>query len=436
MAEGRIIDLGFAELPDEPEWPRRIAAARLRPIGLAALVLICVAALSGAVRPQAALTHLGVITWPASALPDGQPPTIAAGLAMAQVDGEVLAYHPDGRLAWRSRPIAKPLDNLAAYSFYPFEDSILLVLVTLSIGSGLERPRAVVSVALDPATGKERWRVDGVPARVGDLFIVSSSWDGSAGRAVYRRLPDGLLWTVPQARTAVFEAATDTLMTLTDEGLFTEYELSTGKPRRTSHLDLPHLDPAPDDLIMEIHRDRLFLRARRYSGPDPVTLTQTYERTSLRPAPPSPMDRYQWVYECGPVLCASTYDRTYILDKDSLAELWRTEVGEFSAVWTEDGMMIEWPSVRLLDERTGQVRLDAYGWLPARSRYWPPPDRMPSLMIQPIGERTYVGRLTPRAVQVIGVIPQRLLECQADEGLLACRMDNEHTTMWRLNALR
>jgi len=223
------------------------------------------------------------------------------------------------------------------------------------------------------------------------------------------------------------------LLALTDDGLFTEYQLSTGTPRRTAQLRLPHLAPAEDELSIGLFRDRLILRAVKVSGPELAIQALSYDRATLRPADPSPLDQFIGVDECGPVLCASTFEKTFILDRDSLAELWRTEPGEFPA-WTAGGLLLLSDSVRLLDERTGQVRMDTNGWTAVAdfhrsSRYQ---EAMPTLVTQQAGQRTYVARLTPRAIRVLGAISQRLLDCQVHEGLLACRTADNSTGMWRL----
>jgi len=283
MADERIIDLGYPDLLGEPERPRRSDVGRVRLIGLAALTLTFVAALGGAARPPAAaLTHVGLITWPRGALAEGWLPMLAAGLLMTEVEGEVFAYHPDGRLAWRSRPITDPNGDPAFYNLIVWEGSILLVHGSLRMVGQGARASAIVSVALDPATGRERWRMEGTLQRVGDLVMVTGDpWDGPRGRRIYRFLPDGLLWTVPPARMIVADTETDALMTLTDEGLFTEYQLSTGTPRRSAQLRLPHVGPGEESLSLQQFRDRLIVRVSRFSPAIPLTETLSYDRATL-----------------------------------------------------------------------------------------------------------------------------------------------------------
>jgi len=436
MAEEPIIDLDESrDLPDEPVRSRDGATGRLRLIGFAALAMACVIAFGGGARPPApALTHLGVIKWPAGALRDGRSPVLAAGLVMAEIGGDVLAYRPDGRPAWRSRPSTDISEGVRSSAIYAWEDSILLVHATLRVDTGGARAAAMLGIALDPATGRERWRTNGIPERVGDLLMVTGDrLDGPRSRAIYRRLPDGLLWTVPPARTVVADAATDALLALTDDGVFTEYQLSTGTPRRTAQLRLPHLAPVEDELSMELFRDRLILRALKISGPELAIQTLSYDRATLRPVEPSPLDRFLSVQECGSVLCASTFERTYILDSDSLAELWRTEPGEFPS-WTGGGLILRSGSVRLLDERTGRDRMDIGGWTAVFDSSRSPRYRleMPTLVTQPADKRTYVARLTGTSILVVGVIAEQLRDCQLHEGFLACSTDHDRTGIWHL----
>jgi len=305
MTEERIIDLDYSDLPDQPERLRRGVVGRLRLIGLAVLALLCLAAFGGAARPPApAFTYAGLITWPKGALENGRLLTLASGLAMVDLEGEVFAYDPDGRLAWRSRPFIDPAEGLTSYRIDTWEGNVLLVRSVLLVVAGNTRPSGTVSVALDPASGRERWRVKGTPTRVGNLVMVTEDQrDGSRSTRIYQSLPDGLLWTVPPAPIVATDPGTDALMTLTDEGLFTEYQLSTGTPRRSAHLRLPHLIPAEHELTMRLFRDRLILRVADFSRPERAVQTLSYDRATLQPATLSPGDQLPLVNGCGPVQC-------------------------------------------------------------------------------------------------------------------------------------
>lgn len=147
------------------------------------------------------------------------------------------------------------------------------------------------------------------------------------------------------------------------------------------------------------------------------------------------MDRFFTVDECGPVLCGSASGETSILDRDSLAELWHTGFDEFLA-WTGCGMLVLSQPPRLLDKRTGQIRIDLSGWTVVSdlSRSFVDHDAMLPVMTQRVDQRTYVARLTPQGIRVLGAIPQWLRDCGYHEGLLACTTADGGTGVWRLRA--
>jgi hypothetical protein len=432
VEQERIIELDGSDLLDEPEGlpPSRIRSVRR--IGFAALALVCLAAFGGAARPPApTLSPLGSITWPSGLSPSRQPPMLASGLVMAELGDQVLAYHPDGRLAWRA-PLKIGPALVRSSSIAIFDDGIVLTRGALRLEAQIAQSQGVVSVGLDPATGRERWRIEGTPYRVGDFVLVTENGEvGPTRWRIYRRLPDDLLWTVPPARAIETDLATDSLMTLTDEGLFTEYQLSTGKPRRSAKLTVPRLDPAADTLTIQVTHDRLTFRAMRFIAAETSTQTLSYDRASLQPSAAQPLDRFTQVVECGPVICGLTYERTYILDRDSLAELWHTQRGEY-LVWTGTGLLRTSDPARLLDERTGQVRLEADGWTTVFDFLWTSARPMPVHLIQQVGQRTFVARLTPQGIRVLGSIPQPVRDCQVHDGLLACTTQGSRTGVWRL----
>lgn len=433
MEQEQIIDLDVGRDPAD-----RADGLSLRWIPTVLLVPVCLALFTGAVRtPAPALSQVGVIPSFSGALPDDSPPTLAAGLVVAEVQGEVFAHYPDGRPAWRTRPLPDPAGQTAIYQIGEWEDSILLTRITIGVVEDSPRQTDLVSAGLDPATGRVRWQVAGSPKRAGGLVVVTSEpWAGLTSPRVYRSLPDHLLWTAPTVRAVALEAATDTMLTLTDQGHFTEYELSTGTPRRTARLRLPHL-ASNEELTMRLFPDRLTLGATSSSRAGPASQPLSYDRATLQQAAPSPLDRYTGLAECGPVLCASSSESTHILDRGSLAELWRARTTD-NPTWTESGLLLHAAEPRLVDARTGEVRVDASGWTPVSNlrRSSSAREVMPALMTLRIGRRTYVARLTPRSIQVLGTIPQGLNGCFHRGTLLACRAFSGRTEVWRLDPRR
>jgi hypothetical protein len=430
-----IIDLGYAEPLEEPERPLDTAIGHLRLIGIGLLALVCLVTFGGASRPPLpAFTQVGLIPWNYGSLPDDRLPTVAGGLVLSSVGDEVIAYHVDGRLAWHSRLTLDPSGDPGFYDVGEWDGGPLLTRITLPRLSSRPQPARLESVALDPVTGKERWRVEGSPRRIGDLVMVSGDpWTSVRGVRVYRSLPDDLLWAAEPARMTAVEAATDTLMTITDTGLLTDYQLSTGSVRRSVQLTLPHAapDPADEELSMRLFGDRLILRAMGHLGPQPDEKVLSYDRATLRQIASVPLDGLLGVEECGPVICANNFEQMYFLDKDTLTELWHTQIGDFPT-WTTAGMLVQFGGLRLVDERTGQTRVDVSGWTIAYNRGRQSGQPVPALMTRRVGTRTYVARATTQTLEVLGVIPQGLNECQSHLDLLLCRTDSSGTAVWRL----
>jgi hypothetical protein len=432
MAEERIIDLGYADPLGEPERSRPTVVGRLSRVGLGLLLLACLATFGGsAVPPASAFTRVGVIRSDGD-VPDNGTPTPVAGLVVTTtMADEVVAYHPDGRLAWRTTSVWEPTEERDLYETIEWDGDILQTRTGGRMVARDVRAVDVESVALDPATGRELWRMRGVPRRAGELILVSEEpFDSTKGMRVYRSLPDGLLWTAPPIRMTGVDPATDTLLTLTEQGHFTEYQLSTGKVRRSAELRLPHVSSQLEELSMLLWRDRLILRASAPLMTQPLERAMSYDRATLRPLAQSPLDQVRRVQECGPVLCASSFERTYILDNDTLAQLWYTTPSFIS--WIPSGLLLWSDRGRLVDERTGRSRVDASGWEPVLYRRGSTTEMsMSALLTRRVGKRTYVARLTPEAIQVLGIVPQRLSDCRHYHELLWCQTDDDQIEVWR-----
>lgn len=441
MAEERLIDLGYGDVDgdwlEEPERRPRNPVGQSRLIGVATLVLVCLIVIGGAaLPPPAMLTHVGLVKW--LDMPrDDRMPSIAAGLVTMPIDGEVLAYHPDGRPAWKSRPVFSPTAEPSFFDVFELDGYVALARVTLRRITSNSGPRSVgtETVALDPATGQERWRLPGAPTRVGDLVMMMSEASGEARSVrIYRSLPDGLIWTSPEARMTTADPAQDALFTLTDQGLLTEYALSTGTVRRTAALKLPHVNVL-EQLNLRVFRDRMVVQAIDYNTQIPVERSLSYDRATLQPVAQTPMDRLLGMEECGPVLCGYGDERPYILDRDTLEVLWRAPPNGF-IIWTASGLLHSGGSLRLVDERTGQTRVDATGWEPVYYRRRSSRDVAPAVVIRRFNDRAYIGHLTPRGIRVLGSVQRELRECQSYQDLMVCRAANGGAEVWRLDLSR
>jgi hypothetical protein len=220
-------------------------------------------------------------------------------------------------------------------------------------------------------------------------------------------------------------------MTMTDEGHFIEYQLSTGAVRRRGQLRVPRVESAQQSLSLRVLRDRVVIRAASYVSPEPLEAAISYDRASLEPLPFSRLDLLTFAADCGPVLCGTGRERTYIFDKETRAELWHTIPGEYAS-WTSAGLLLMLPqSQRLVDERTGQTRVEVQGWRPTLQGSGMSVQKAPTVMTRRIDDRTHVARLTPQGLRMLGSIPRGLRNCELNDALLLCQNDEGQTEIWR-----
>lgn len=435
MPEEPIIDLGYAEVPDEPDRPLRATVGHLRPIGAVALVLVCLLFVGGAAQPPPALlARLGVVDWSDGRVVDDRMPNLVAGRLVMPAGDEVLAYHPDGRLAWRSRPDFDYGSDPGFFDIFELAGAVAVVRLSLrSFSSGTSRASALETLGLDPATGRELWRLEGAARRIGDFFVsYGEASDGEQRARVYRSLPDELLWSTPAARIMAADPATDALMTVTGDGIFTEHALSTGAVRKTGRMQMPQVASAEGTVGLRVLRDRLIVYSLQYGMNEPTVQAQGYDRATLQPLAQAPVDLFVGTDECGPVLCGFSYKEVSIVDRDTHAVLWRAATGE-SLVWSTSGLLAGDSKLRLVDPRTGRTLVDASGWEAVYHLRRSPGQQAPAVVIRRLDDRTYVGHLTPQGIRVLGSVPRLLRDCQSYQDLMVCAAPRDGAEVWRLD---
>jgi PQQ-like domain len=438
VAGEQIIDLDrgrdLLESPD-PSRPRR---GPWRLIGFVTMLALCLASLGAARRPPAPpFTHLGFIVRPVGSSPMQGPEEIAlvGEILLARKGSQLIAFDPDGRQRWEVPMEGEEPANLT----YRMWRGNLLVRRDLMIRYSDEYPgrSAGGTVALDPATGAERWRVDGGVMEAADVVVVD---DGGHER-IYRSLPSDLLWTMPPALASTVDAKGGAIFAVTEEGVLTEYDLRTGAVRGTGNVEVPHTTstyepargPRREAISIEVSGDRILLRAQPYGiyFGDGSPLVRVYDRATLLPAS-TPLALFDFTVNCGPVICAYAGEQVSILDAEELTELWQVPRGDYPQ-W--NGSMMVVPGVsgdapaRVVDPRTGRtlMTLDRWRFLVQRDI---PPDLTWFIQALPNG-RTSVAVLEPSGLRVLGSLPEPVVDCQANERLIACVAPDGRIDVWR-----
>ena len=186
----RVIDLDAVPAGDErPGAPRRTDRRAVRRVAVALLGVLCAVTLTGSSVPR---SHAARVLW---SIPyNGQAFTLSADslYLQARAGGRRLEAYDlaDGSLRW-ARPLAGP----SSIRISPTGDVLLPVNGTAA-GPGTARR----TVALDAATGAERWRITGeIAALRGDRAVVVD-WDrgGALAALAVVRLSDGrTVWARP-----------------------------------------------------------------------------------------------------------------------------------------------------------------------------------------------------------------------------------------------
>lgn len=436
MATERIIELDLEPgSPSGPPPPGRPGALRLT--GFALVVALCAATLGAAAGPPVPLfTHLGFVMPPTPASLAERPSdrTLVGGLLLVQQGFDLIAFAPTGERLW-----ATHFDGgFTSLNYRMWQGNLLVMMDSLIhyAGEGYAGRATIDTVALDPATGAQRWRVDGAVRQAGDVVVVD---DGVHAKRVYRTLPSDLLWTVPPSLASTVDAKGGAIFAITEEGVLTEYELRTGVVRASAQVEVPHVTGPPgvgprNELIsIEVIGDLVLLRAERIIVfEEGLPQMRAYDRATLRPATNASYD-YVLMVNCGPVVCAMRDERMSILDPDDLRELWRAPFGQFP-YWNGSMLIVSGQFaesyVRVLDPRTGRILITLDEWRPVEQ--WDlSPER--TWLTRPTASGvTSVGMLESTGLRVIGTLPMRLADCQTDGRLLACIAPDGRIEVWRM----
>lgn len=450
MSDARIIELdGDWDVLESPEPLRARRISRVRSAGVIVLVLACLASLGAARRPPVPLLQLlGFVERHAGTPMTPSDFVIMKGMLLAQRDGRLVVYAPDGRRRWEKSLAVR--DDEGYVNTRVWRDYLL---VEQFVPEPAAEPGIVVydtatTIALDPLTGAERWQIDGFVQPAGDFALLRH---GSDPVRVIGSLPSDVRWTVPPARALTVDIESEALFTVTTDGLLTEFDLGSGAVRGSGQIKVPHVETPPgamppgvpgypDEIWLEVFQDRIMLSAHLYGeyGPDTRAQTLTYERTTLRPVH-SALDDFDFVHGCGPVVCAYSRDRVAILDPLDLGLLWQPAIGNYP-YWTGAAMLLTGESsssTRVVQPRTGAVLLDLDGWSPVDDRRFidaPEPAAKPMWFTKfaPPG-RTLLARLEGERLNVISPLPSQVVHCQAEDNVIACAMSDGRTGVWRIN---
>lgn len=359
-----VIELGdvTSGSPEQPAPPPR--RSDIRRVAVAATAVLCLLTVAGSVRPE----PRGLPTlW---SLPIGGVAqfslTADAVLVLDQRDGSGLRAYAaaDGALRW-TRALDRPIGWLSG----EVPGVVLLPVMSGAMADGGgDPPEVVETLALDAATGAERWRGRG-EASIGTadaVVLVDSDPQGTRTdslRAV--RTADGAeMWALPAGAGVVSWTVTgpprrpDRLVTATGEGRlqvrrFTDGEvlgesvipgLTTSDEQGFSHL----FSTGPDLYVIRMDRDQQTVTAY-----DPATLRPRWERTG-------PLSI--GAFDCGALLCVGTAENEVdALDPATGAVRWHSAGWDYARAVGDGTLIVESHDNgrhALVDEATGRMLAD------------------------------------------------------------------------------
>lgn len=422
----RVIDLGAVPVGGEqPTAPRRIDRRALRRIAVALLVVLCAATLTGSAVPR---SHGARLLW---AMPyTGQAYALSADSLYLQTDSDgrsLRAYDlADGRLRWTRR-----LTGPAAIRLSPAGDVLLPVgeVVTARVTGGGTAGLPRQTVALDPATGAERWRITGEIAVLrGERAVVvdrSRRTGDLVALAVVRLTDGGTVWTGAADARLQWAADDDHLLTIAPDGPARVLRLTDGAEVATGPVDrLPGTAGGGTIADARIHGGMVYLS--RYDARPSVT---AYSLPAMRP---------EWrlgtdgagLDDCGTVLCSNPGGSTVAHDRRTGAVRWQSDT------WTDP-----WPiapgrlamtgteppaGYAVVDETSGRVlaKLGRGTLLTGRST-----DRRIYFLRNTVdvADRVSVSRLDPATgrLSLLGAVDRALRDrCQASGTRVVCPRTN------------
>ncbi|MEU4241933.1 PQQ-binding-like beta-propeller repeat protein [Actinoplanes sp. NPDC026619] len=300
-----MIDLGEVTEDTAPP-PMPVNLPRLRRVVLAALAVVGVLALAG----SAGATPAGVRQLWSTPLRPGEAWSLSADTVyMTRLGNKVSAYNlTTGELRW-SVPAGADVGDRGASA----AGNILLVPADLDAvteqnpDGGQNFYESVgTTIALDTATGAERWRTNGevyAYADPGVALVAEDDTPGSTSRLRLVRLADGAeIWNHPTPGVASWTAIQDgdrltSVATVTKGGLLSVYDDATGALRHTAQLPRVGAGKPSDTLIaagdyLTVIRDQVI-----------DTTTTVYRADDLQPLWRTP-EHAGYVTTCGDLLCS------------------------------------------------------------------------------------------------------------------------------------
>ncbi|HEU4346196.1 MAG TPA: PQQ-binding-like beta-propeller repeat protein [Actinoplanes sp.] len=328
-----MIELGEISPGSEPEpLDRPIRRRDVRRIGVAVAVLLCLLTVTGSARPEPrSLPTL----WSVPFGGDQFTLTADAVFLLEPRAGHSLSRYDaaTGKLRWSTR-----LDQFAGWLTTETRGLVLLPGVRSYVDQIIPMTD---TLAIDAATGAERWRQPGDVMLPGNDTVLLAQWDSENPRLTGLRLvraADGrVLWTIasnpPVAGWTTLGAAPtrpDRLVTVTDQGRMEVRRYGDGVLIASG--TVPWLIPAPnteDAAYVFGSAGRLFV-VRTVNGRQDI---YAYQPDTLAQLWHVRADAGFGMFDCGPVLCVNAR-YTGVDGRDP---------GTGRLVWHSEGWDWAWP---------------------------------------------------------------------------------------------
>jgi hypothetical protein len=422
-APASVIDLGL--LRDEPDlgrepprggrsirWPGP-AGRRWALAGYLVLVLVGV---GGAAPPHPLLSL--VRSWP-----PGSAALYTVGgdqlFVMNEVPDSTLSRYdlPGGRLRW-SVPAA------AAQLYAAWSVGGATVVMSQSLDGACCQFTAYRS-----ADGEVRWSSRGGPSDIDAANHLLALSQPSSSQVV-DMATGRVLWQGADSAASFLPWPGQILVTRYREGIVERRDLGTGEALASGRVFPPGktlwaLTTVDDQLIVSYADDN---RNGTVAAYDADTLTQRWRRYGVRT---------EGVDPCGPVICLRTGSGMEAIDPGTGAARWR------GADWAGQalaGRLLvfdlgadELRPVAVADPLTGRVLLDLHPWRVMNLTAQPGSDLLLSWAAVDKGRTPVaVADLNRLSLQVIGVIPDKVSDCQRGDTVLACRTPDGGLKLWAL----
>ena len=429
----RVIDLGAVSTGGEqPSAPRGIDRRILQRIAVALLVVLCAVTLTGSVVPR---SHGARLLWTMPYTDEAFALTADTLYLQADTGGRNLEAYDlaDGSLRWTKR-LAGP----ASIRVSPAGDVLLPVgeiLVPRESADGTaahQIPRH--TVALDAATGAERWRVTGEIALIEGERAVVVDRDRRTGDlsalSVVRLTDGGTVWTRAAEARLQWSADDDHLLTVALDGLAQVFRLTDGAEAATGRVDwLPGTAGGGAFAGAQIYGDMVYVS--RYDARPSVTAYSL------------PTMRREWrigiggagLKGCGAMLCSNPGGSTVAHDRGTGGVRWQST--DWTGPWpiapgrlamVNDAPLAEYAVV---DETSGRLlaRLGRGTLLTGPGGGGRTAGRLVYFLRNTVerADRVSVSRLDPATGQLhlVGAVDQALRDrCQVNGTRVVCPLTN------------